>query len=143
MESVYRFEDSGHEIVSMEIHNLYINKKSAIKYYSFREIKMYGIIFNYLGYMTNAGYTNGCCVPQFIFDTLHNPNETNSRKRIAKLTMKNVIDDLGMVREDEGCCIAQIANLCNKIKVIYMHWISNINCLKPTKILHQETIYQG
>ena len=29
--------------------------------------------------------------------------------------MKNVIDDFGMVREDEGCCIAQIANLCNKI----------------------------
>ena len=28
--------------------------------------------------------------------------------------MKNVIDDLGMAREDEGCCIAQIANLCNK-----------------------------
>ena len=33
--------------------------------------------------------------------------------------MKKVIDDLGMVREDEGCCIAQIANLCNKRKVIY------------------------
>ena len=31
MESVYRFEDSGLEIVSMEIQNLYINKKSAIK----------------------------------------------------------------------------------------------------------------
>ena len=33
--------------------------------------------------------------------------------------MKNVIGDLGMVREDEGCCIAQIANLCNERKVIY------------------------
>ena len=103
----------------MEIQNVYINKKRATTNYSFREIKMYGTRFNYLGYMANAGYNNGCCVPQFIFDTLHNPNETNPRKRIAKLTMKNVIDDLGMVREDEGCCIAQIANLCNKRKVIY------------------------
>ena len=33
--------------------------------------------------------------------------------------MKAVINDLGMVREDEGCCIAQIANLCNKRKVTY------------------------
>ena len=27
MESVYRFEDSGYEIVSIEIQSLYINKK--------------------------------------------------------------------------------------------------------------------
>ena len=33
--------------------------------------------------------------------------------------MKNVIGDVGMVREGEGCCIPQIANLCNKRKVIY------------------------
>ena len=119
MESVYRWEDSGQEIVSMEIQNLYINRTSVIKNYSFREMKMYGAKFNYLGYMANAGYNDNCCVPKYIFNTLHNPNETNPRKRIAKLTMKNVIDDLGMVTEDEGCSIAQIANLCNKRKVIY------------------------
>ena len=62
---------------------------------------------------------DGCCVPQIIFDTLNNPNEKNPRRRIAKLTMKHVIDDLGMEREYEGCCIARIANLCNKRKVIY------------------------
>ena len=103
---------------------------------------MYGTIFSYLGYMAHAGYNNGCCVPQFIFDTLHNPSEKNPRKRLAKLSMKNVIDDLGMVREDEGCCIAQIANLCKKEKLHITHWISSISCLKPIKILHQETIYQ-
>ena len=80
MESVYRFEDSGHEIVPMEIQNLYINKKSAIKDYSFRETKMYGTVFKYHGYMANAGYNNGCCVPQFIFDTLHNPNEKRKQE---------------------------------------------------------------
>ncbi len=119
MESVYRWEDSGHEIISMEILGLYINRKKAIKDYSFRTMKMYGAKFNYLGYMANAGYNDNCCVPKYIFNTLHNPNETNPRKRLAKLTMKNVIDDLGMVTEDEGCSIAQIANLCNKRKVIY------------------------
>ena len=60
----------------MEIQALYINKKSVINDSSFRETKMYGTRFNYLGYMPNAGYNNGCCVPQFIFDTLHNPNDT-------------------------------------------------------------------
>ena len=74
MESVSRFEDSGHEIVSMEIQNVYINRTSVIKYLDFRTIKMYGALFNYLGYTADIGYTNGCCVPQFIFITLHNPN---------------------------------------------------------------------
>ena len=119
MESVYKWEDSDKEILSMEIQNLYVNRKSVIKDYSFRTVKMYGTVFNYLGYMANAVNTNDCCVPQFIFDTLHNPSENNPRKRIAKLTMKNVIDDLGMQREDEGCCIEQIANFCKKRKVIF------------------------
>lgn len=69
---------------------------------------MYGTIFNYLGYMANAGYTDPqgrCCAPQFIFDTLHSPNEKSPRKIIAKLIMKHVIDDLGMQTEDEGCYI--------------------------------------
>ena len=66
MESVYRWEDSGHEIISMEIQNLYINRKNVIKNYSFREMKMYGTRFNYLGYMANAGYNDNCCVPQYI-----------------------------------------------------------------------------
>ena len=119
MESVYKWENSGKEILSMEIQNLYVNRKSVIKDYNFRTVKMYGTVFNYLGYMANAVNTNDCCVPQFIFDTLHNPSENNPRKRIAKLTMKNVIDDLGMQREDEGCCIEQIANFCKKRKVIF------------------------
>ena len=116
MDSVYKWEDSGKEISSMEIQNLYINSKSVVNYYNFRTVKMYGTVFNYLGYMANAVNTNDCCVPQLIFDTLHNPSENNPRKRIAKLTMKSVIDDLGMQREDEGCCIELIANFCKQKK---------------------------
>ena len=118
MESVYKWEDSSKQTLSMETQNMYINDKSVIKDYSFRNIKMYGTIFNYPGYMANAGYTTGCCVPQFIFDTLHDPNEKNPRKEIAILTMKNVSDASGMQTEDEGCCISQIADLCQKRKVI-------------------------
>ena len=69
MESAYKREDCSKEELPMEIQNLYINEKSVIKDYSFMSIKMYGTIFDYLGYMANAGYTNGCCAPQFIFDT--------------------------------------------------------------------------
>ena len=34
--------------------------------------------------------------------------------------MKKNIDDLGMVGEDEGCCVAQTANLCNKINLLFV-----------------------
>ena len=64
---------------------------------------MYGTVFNYLGYAADAGYTYGCCVPHFIFDTLHNPSEKKENIKITKLSMKSVIDDLGMQAEDEGC----------------------------------------
>ena len=89
--------------------------------------------------MTHTVYNNGCCVPQFIFDSLHTPNEQHPRKRLAKLTMKNVIADLGMLKEDEGCCIEQIANFCEKERYHVMHYILSISCLKPIKITFQQT----
>ena len=69
-----------------------------------------------MGYMAHVVYNNGCCVQQLIFDILHNPNEQNPRNRLANLTMNNAIDDLGMPKENEGCCIEQIANFCRKKK---------------------------
>ena len=51
MESVYRFEDSGHEIVPIEIFSLYINRRSVTQNFNFRNVKMYGTVFNYIGYM--------------------------------------------------------------------------------------------
>ena len=62
--------------------------------------------------MLDAIHTNGWCVPQYMFELLNNKLETNPRKKIARLTLKNVIDDLGMLKEDEGCCIAQVADFC-------------------------------
>ena len=49
--------------------------------------------------MLDAIHTNGCCVPQYLFELLNNKLETNPRETIAKLTMTNVIDDLGMLNE--------------------------------------------
>ena len=66
--------------------------------------------------MLDAIHTNGCCVPRYMFELLNNKLETNPRKKIARLTLKNVIDDLGMLKEDEGCCIAQVADFCKKKK---------------------------
>ena len=50
---------------------------------------------------------------------IHNTNEKNPRKRTAKFIMKNVIGDLGMQAEDEGCCISQNADLCQKRRIIH------------------------
>ena len=66
--------------------------------------------------MSDAIHTNGCCVPRYMFELLNNKLETNPRRNIEILTMKNVIDDLGTLKEDEGCCIAQVADFCKKTK---------------------------
>ena len=41
-QSVYRYERSGKEILSIELLDLYINSRSRRRYFSFRRIKMYG-----------------------------------------------------------------------------------------------------
>ena len=66
--------------------------------------------------MLDAIHTNGCCVPQYMFELLNNKFETNPRQNIARLTMKNVIDDLGMLKDDGVCYIAQVADFCKKEK---------------------------
>ena len=103
----------------MEIQNLYSNRTTVITYLNVRTVKMYGALVNYLGYVADVGYTNGCCVPQFIFNTLHNTNDKHPIRIISKLIMQNVIDDLGMQTEDEGCCLAESANLCQTRNVIH------------------------
>ena len=100
---------------------LCINSRRHTNNTDFRTIKMYGTVFNYKGFMLDAIETKtpNCCVPEYIHDLLYNPFETDGRKRIAKLTIQDVLDDLGMTNIGEGCCIEQIAGLCNKRKVTY------------------------
>ena len=73
------------------------------------EIKIYGAIFNYTGFGLQAliGKTPDACVPEYILITYNNPKETNPRKRLAKLTMDKILQELNMKTIDEGCSIAQ------------------------------------
>ena len=50
---------------------------------------MYVTHFNYTGFMLDAIHTNGCCVPQYMFELLNNKLETNPRTKIARLTINN------------------------------------------------------
>ena len=47
--------------------------------------------------------------------------------------MNNVIDDLGMLKKDEGCCIEQVANFCKKRKVTYYALAFEHKLLKTKK----------
>ena len=77
---------------------------------------MHGTFFNYTGFMLDAIHTNGCCVPRYMFELVNKKLETNRIKHIARLTMNNVIDDLGMLKDDGVCYIAQVADFCKKEK---------------------------
>ena len=117
IQSVYRYERSGKGILSIELLGLYINSRSRRRDFSFRRLNIYGTYFNFTGFMLDAIHTNGCCVPQYMFELLSNKLGMNPRTNIAILTMKNVLDDLGVFKEDEGCCIAQVDDFCKKRKV--------------------------
>ena len=60
---VYAYEDSDWEIQSMSIVKLYTQKKKQELQVKFREIKMYGTIFNYYGFgfeALNSKTLNAC-----------------------------------------------------------------------------------
>ncbi|MCR9066870.1 MAG: hypothetical protein NXI00_23060 [Cytophagales bacterium] len=118
---VYGYEDSMYEILSISLNKLYIQKKKQELQVKFREIKMYGTIFNYTGFGLQAlnGKTPDACVPEYVFDLYHNPDETNPRKMLAKLTMEQVLKELNMNAIDEGCSIEQIAGFCDIHKITY------------------------
>ena len=59
---------------------------------------MYNLVFNYRGYMLDMIETKtpNSCVPEYILNTLNNPNEADGRKRIKKLTLQDTLNDLNM-----------------------------------------------
>ena len=82
IQSVYRYERSGKEILSIELLDLYIDNRSILISFSFRITKMNGTYFNYTGFMLDAIHTNGCCDPQYLFELLSNTLETNPRNKL-------------------------------------------------------------
>ena len=134
IEMVYAYEDSDWEIQSISIIKFYTQQKKQQATANFREIKMYGTTFNYTGFCLQAliGKTPDACVPQYILITYNNPKETNPRKRLAKLTMDKILQELNMKTIDEGCSIAQVSPFCDIHKITCYALDLNTSCLKPT-----------
>ena len=88
--SVFRWEDSQYEIESIGLTRLYVSKQKQRVSVDFRDIKMYSGIFNYMGYglLAMKNEIKNTCVPTYMFKLLNNPEETNPRKRLKKLTKK-------------------------------------------------------
>ena len=65
IETVYAYEDSGYEILEINLVRLYINSKRQYKNTNFSNIKMYNLVFNYRGYMLDMIETKtpNSCVP--------------------------------------------------------------------------------
>ena len=121
IETVYAYEDSGYEILAIELKMLYINSRRHTSNTDFRTIKMYGTVFNYTGFGLQAlnGKTPNACVPEYLLQLYNNPEETNPRKRLAKLKMEKILHELNMNTIDEGCSITQIAAFCDIHKITY------------------------
>lgn len=121
IEMVYAYEDSDWEIISMSIIKLYIKKQKQTQNTNFRDIKMFGAVFNYNGFALEAikSEVPNSCVPEYLLKLYNNPEETNPRKRLAKLTMDKLLQELNMKAIDEGCSIAQIAVFCEIHKITY------------------------
>jgi hypothetical protein len=120
IETVYAWEDSFNEIISISLNRLYINTQKQHETH-FKDIKMYGTLFNYNGFGLDAikGEIENACVPEYLYNLYNNPDETNPRKRLSKLTMDKILKELNMNTIDEGCSITQIANFCNIHKITY------------------------
>ena len=119
-ETVYAWEDSFNEIISISLNRLYINTQKQHETH-FKDIKMYGTLFNYNGLGLDAikGEIANACVPEYLYKLYNNQDETNPRKRLSTLTMDNILKELNMNKIDEGCSIAQIAKFCMLHKITY------------------------
>ena len=82
---------------------------------------MYGTLFNYKGYGLDAlnGKIQNACVPEYLLNLYNNENETNPRKRLKKLTIEKIVEELGMKSIDDGCNTEQIRKFCNNHKITY------------------------
>ena len=88
-------EDSGTYIKSVALDNIYVskNQNAPVK---FRQIKMYGTLYNYKGYGLDSNNYDGACVPNYLLETHNNQDVTNPRNKISKLNMPKLLEILGM-----------------------------------------------
>jgi len=121
IDSVYAWEDSATEIQHIFLNKLYINKGRQTLSTDIKHIKMYGTAFNYLGYglMAQQRDTPNVCVPTYLLELYNNENETNPRRRLKKLKIETIVEELGMTSITDGCSTEQIKQFCEKHKITY------------------------
>ena len=85
------FEDSGTYIKHINLTNMYVSKiNQSISIY-FRQIIMYGTLYNHPGYGLDAKSYDGACVPNYLLETYNNQDVTNPRNKISKLDMPKLL----------------------------------------------------
>ena len=116
MDSVYAWEESPTEIQHIFLNKLYIHKVKQNLSTDIKHIKMYGTVFNYLGYGLEAQQGNipNACVPTYLKELYNNENETNPRKQLKKLKLETIVKELGMTSITDGCSTEQIKQFCEK-----------------------------
>jgi len=121
VDTVYALEGSNYEIQNIWLNKLYINKQRQNISTNIKNVKMYGTAFNYLGYGLEAqqGKIPNACVPEYLLKLLNNEDEPNPRKRLKKLTLEIIINELGMESITDGCCTEQIKKFCDGRKITY------------------------
>ena len=65
---IYEYEDSGIEVLWITIIKLYVKKQKRQLKLNFKEIKMYGTLFNYngLGLKAIKSEVPDSCVPEYL-----------------------------------------------------------------------------
>ena len=112
-------ENSGTYIKNIALDNIYVSKRNQNVHVRFRQIKMYGTLYNYKGCGLDSNNYDGACVPNYILETYNNQDVTNPRNKISKLNMPEPLEILCMQNMYEGCSIEQIANFCDRYRITY------------------------
>ena len=120
MKLVYKFEDSGTYIKNINLTNMYVSKRNQSISIDFRQIRMYGTLYNLIGFGLDAKDYDGACVPNYLLATYNNQEVSNPRNKISKLDMPKLLEILGMQNMYEGCSIEQSANFVIDIRLHLM-----------------------
>ena len=66
---------------------MYVSRRHQDISIGFRQIIMYGTLYNYKGYGLDTNIYDGACVPNHLLETYNNREYTNPRNKISKLNM--------------------------------------------------------
>ena len=91
MQLVNMLEDSETYINNIALDNIYVSRRNQNVPVKFRQIKMYGTLYDYKGYSLDTNNYDGACVPRHLLETYNNQYATNPRNKISKLDMTKLL----------------------------------------------------